>query len=308
MPLVNDSGTTAFAAEGWTADRRNLATTTLSSVTPGYFRAWRAQLARGRLLDDSDNERAPRAVVVNEQFAKVYFPGENVINKRLRFVTGRGQPPPSAPWLTVVGVVRDIKEDGVDAPVRPQIYQSLWQVSNLALGVVARGDAFTPRRESIQRALQSADANLPLYAVRSGEELFSAGVAQRRFAATLVNVFASAALLLAALGLHGVIAFGVRQRLHEFGLRVALGATASRILALVLIQGARLAAAGIAIGVLATLVLSGFASSLVFNVNVRDPLTLIAVVILLVVVVGAATLAAAYRAARVQGTMALWSE
>lgn len=308
MPLVSDSNTTAFAAEGWTPDRRELATTTLTSVTPGYFRALRVQLARGRLLADSDDDRAPRAIVVNEQFAKTYFPGENVIDKRVRFVSGRGQPPPNAPWLTIVGLIRDIKEDGVDAPVRPQIYQSLWQNSNLNLGIVARGDGFIPEGDIIRRALQSADANLPLYAVRTGEELLAADLAQRRFAATLVNVFASAALLLAALGLHGVIAFGVRQRLHEFGLRVALGATAGRILTLVLAQGARLAAAGVAIGVLATLALSRFVSSLLFNVNARDPLTLGAVVAVLTIVVGAATAAAAYRATRVEGTVALRGE
>jgi hypothetical protein len=308
MPLVRDSGTTAFAAEGWTPDRRELATTTLTSVTPGYFRALRVQLARGRLLADSDDDRAPRAIVVNEQFAKTYFPGENVIDKRVRFVSGRGQPPPNAPWLTIVGLVRDVKEDGVDAPVRPEIYQSLWQTSNLNLGVVTRGEGFTPEGDVIRRALRAADANLPLYAVRTGEELLAADVAPRRFAATLVNVFASAALLLAALGLHGVIAFGVRQRLHEFGLRVALGATAGRILALVLAQGARLAAVGIAIGVFVTLMLSRFVSSLLFNVNARDPLTLAAVVAVLTIVVGAATLAAAYRATRVEGTVALRGE
>jgi len=305
LPASSDSGTASISAEGWTPDRRDLATATPISVTPGYFRALGIRLASGRLLEDADDHRAPRVVVINETLARTYFGSEDPVGRRFRFVNRRGQVAPNAPWITIVGVVGDVKEDGLDVPTRPQIYQSLWQSSSLSLAIVAQGRAAAPAPASFRRALTEADPNLPMFAIRTGDELLAAQLAQRRFATYLIQAFAAAALLLAAFGLHGVIAYGVRQRTQEIGVRVALGATAARIMGLVLSQAARLTAAGIVLGIGGAIVLSKLVAALPSNVKVADPLALSAVVVVVAVVVGGATLGAALRAARIEAAVAL---
>jgi putative ABC transport system permease protein len=308
LPLSADSGTATFAAEGWTSDRRDLATATPSSVTPEYFKALGVQLIRGRLLEDADDARHERAVVINQALAKAYFPGEDAVGRRIRFVGRRGQVSPNAPWLKIVGVVRDVKEDGVEAATRPQIYQSLWQVSSLALTMAIAGNERTPASEDVATAVRQIDPNLPLFAVRTGNELLALGLAQRRFATTLINAFAAVALFLCALGVHGVIAYSVRQQTREIGVRVALGASASQVIRLFLLQSVRLGLPGIAIGAIAALLAARLVSSQLFNVSSRDPWTLIAVVVLLAVTVVATTLAAARRATRIDPASALRAE
>jgi len=308
LPTLRDSGSTAFAVEGWTPDPGNLATATAVSVTPGYFPALGVRLLQGRLLDEKDDERTPRAAVINETLAKAYFRGEDPMGRRFRFVNGRGQAPASAPWTTIVGIVADVKEDGIDAPIRPQIYQSLLQASSLALAIVASGHGAPPPAIVVQQAVQSVDPNLPLYAVRTGEQLVAVQLAQRRFATRLINAFAIMAVLLAAFGLHGIIAYGVRQRTHEIGVRIALGATVGRILALILGQGARLTLAGVAVGLAGALLLSQFLRTMLFGINPNDPWTLAVTIVILTVVVGLATLGAARRAARIEAAVALRQE
>jgi ABC-type antimicrobial peptide transport system permease subunit len=246
--------------------------------------------------------------VINETFVRTYFKGEEAVGRRFRLVNGRGQAPPNAPWITIVGVVADVKEDGLDAPIRPQIYQSLLQASTLSLAVVARGHSAPPPAAAIERAVQAVDPNLPLYAVRTGPDLIAAQLAQRRFATRLTNAFAVIAVLLAAFGLHGIIAYGVRQRTHEIGVRVALGATAGRIIRLVLGQAVQLAAGGVAAGLLGAFILSEFLRTLLFEIGPNDPRTLLTTVAILVAVVGLATIGAARRATRIEASVALRQE
>ena len=156
--------------------------------------------------------------------------------------------------------------------------------------------------------MHAADSNLPLYAVRTGADLIAAQLAQRRFATRLINAFALMALLLAAFGLHGIIAYGVRQRTHEIGVRIALGATAARVVALVLAQAARLTAAGIAVGLAGAFVLSRFLRTMLFEISPTDPRTLAATVVILIAVVGLATIGAARRATRIEAAAALRQE
>lgn len=308
LPAINDSGTASFSVEGWPPDRRDFATATPVSVTPGYFHALGIRLRSGRLLEDGDNERTPRAVVVNETLARTYFAGEAPVGRRFRFVSRRGQVAPDAPWITIVGVVGDVAEDGLDAPVRPQIFQSLWQGSSLGLAVVASGHSSPPPPDIVRSAVQSADPNLPLYAPRTGDELLATELAQRRFATYLVYAFALAALFLAAFGLHGVIAYGVRQRTREIGVRVALGATVGRVIALVLGEAARVTGIGMVLGVAGSLVVARLLTTLLFDVSPADPWLLAAVVLLLGTVVGFATLGAAMRASRIEAAAALRQE
>jgi putative ABC transport system permease protein len=308
LPALNDSGTAPFAAEGWTPDRRDLALATQVATTPGYFKALGIGLLSGRLLEDADDARVQRVAVVNETLARTYFGGEDPVGRRFRFVGRRGQVSPDAPWFTIVGIVRDVKEDGLDVPVRPQIYTSLWQASGLNLTIVVQGRSAPPHPGAVRRAVLEADPNLPLYAIRTGDELLATQLAQRRFTTYLVNAFALSALLLAAFGLHGVIAYGVKQRTHEIGVRVALGASASRIIALVLGQAAKLTVVGVAIGLAGFFVMSRLMTTMLFNVRATDPLLLAGVVTLLAIVVGLGTLGAAIRAARIEAAVALRQE
>jgi putative ABC transport system permease protein len=305
LPATEDSGTSSFSLEGWTPDRQDLATATVISVTPGYFGALGMRLQSGRLLRDTDDVRTPRAAVINQSLARTYFGSDDPVGRRFRFVGRRGQVAANAPWITIVGVSNDVREDGLDAPVRPQIYQSLWQGSNLALALVARGRSSPPAPASIREGVQQADPDLPVYAIRSGAQLLSRQLAQRRFATVLINAFAAAALLLAALGLHGVIAYGVRQRTHEIGVRMALGATSARVMLLVAGQAFRVTAIGVAAGVAGALLLANVLRTLLFEVHATDPWTLGAVVMLIGGVVGVATLGAARRAARIEASVAL---
>ncbi len=305
LPLANDSGSAAFAVEGASVEQRDLVRATFAAVTPGYFPALGIRLVSGRLLEDADDERVAPAVVVNESLVRARFDGLNPVGRRFRFMGARGQVPANAPWFTIVGVVSDVKEDGLDAPVRPQVYRSLWQQSNLNLAIVVRGSSTTPSSGSLRQAVQDADRNLPLYAIRSGEDLLAIELAQRRFAARLINVFAATALFLAALGLHGVIAYSVRQRTHEIGVRVALGASSGQVMSLVLAQAAGLTMVGIVIGVAAALMAARLLTAMLFNVSANDPLTLVAVVLLLGTVATLATLITARRAARIDAAVAL---
>ncbi|HET9265280.1 MAG TPA: ABC transporter permease [Vicinamibacterales bacterium] len=305
LPAMDDSGSGPFAAEGWTPDRKDLAIATAVAVTPGYFRALGVRLMAGRLLQDSDDQRSSRAVVVNETLAKSYFAGEEPVGRRIRFVGRRGQVPSGVPWMTIVGVVRDVKEDRIDGPVRPQIYQSLWQTSSLSLAIVARGATRAPGADAVRASVKEADSNLPVYAIRDGESLIAAQLAQRRFATLLINAFAASALFLSAFGLHGLLAYGVRQRTHEIGLRIALGATALTVVTLVLGQAVRLALVGVAIGLAGALALGHLISTMLFGVSVRDPWTLGGVVVALLAVAGVSTIAAARRAARIEPAIAL---
>ena len=305
LPATTDSGTAPFAIEGWTPDRRDLATATPVSVTPGYFRAFGIPVVTGRLLEDHDDVAAPRAIVVNETFARAFMSDGTLVGRRLRFIGRRGQVPDNAQWLTVVGIVRDVREDGLDAPIRPQIYQSLWQASTLGLALVVKARQATPSLSQTRTAVEDADPRLPIYAVRTGRELLAAQLAPRLFATRLMNAFAFSALFLAAFGLHGVIAYGVRQRTHEIGVRVALGATALRILALVLGEAARLTAIGIVIGLAGAAAMARLIATLQFDASLADASTLALVATVLAVVAALTTLAAARRAVRIDAAVAL---
>ena len=309
LPLVQEPGRpVAFTAEGWTPDKSESARAAFLPVTPGYFHTLGVRAISGRLFEDRDDERTGRVAILNQTAARAYFAGEDPVGRRLQFVGRGGQVPPNAPFMTVVGVVPDVREDGIDAVVPPGLYLSLWQTSGLQLTVVARGVNGLPPSEVIRSAVQEADPNVPLYAMRSIEELAERGLAQRRFAARLIAAFAALAVLLAAFGLHSVIAYNVRLRTHEIGVRLALGATASHVLRMVLAEGLGLATIGVAVGLAGAIGVSRLLSTLLFNVSPRDPATLVAVVLLLLLVAALATLAAASRAARIPLAVALRPE
>ena len=309
LPLVQDGiRPAAFAAEGWGQDKSESSRAALAPVTPGYFGAFNIRATEGRLIEDRDDERAPRVAVINQTAAKAYFGSEPVIGRRFRFVGRNGQIPLNAPWLTIVGVVPDVREEGIDVTVGPMMYLSLWQSSNLALSVIVRGTTSLPSADVVRQAIQQADPNVPIYASRSIDELMERGLAQRRFAARLIAAFAMLALALASFGLHSVIAYNVRLRTQEIGVRLALGATAGQIRRMVLGEGMRLAAVGVVVGAAGALFLSRVLTTLLYEVRARDPLTLISAIALLLAVIGLATYAAARRVGGIDLAIALRPE
>ena len=210
---------------------------------------------------------------------------------------------------TIVGIVKDVKTQSLDAESRPQVYRCLWQNSNLMLSFVVRtAGASTGIAAAIARETRAADADLPVFSVRTMDEVISAGVAQRRFALDLLALFAAVALSLAAVGVYGVMAYAVSQRTHEIGIRVALGARRSDVFGLVLRQGLVLTAGGIALGLAGAAAVTRGLSALLFDVSPRDPLTYVGLAALLCLVAVVACCVPARRAMRLDPMTALRRE
>jgi putative ABC transport system permease protein len=206
----------------------------------------------------------------------------------------------------IIGVVGDVRTEGLDVPPQPRAYASLFQRSGASLAVFlrTRSDLRTIKEE-LTRTVQAVDPELPVFGVRTMEELMSASMARRRFSLFLMSVFAVLALLLAALGIYGVMAFLVSQRIQEFGIRLALGAQPRDILALAFRPGLVLTSVGVAFGLAASIVVTRLMSSLLFGVSARDPLTFAAVPVLLWTVAVAACLVPVRRATRVSPAQTL---
>jgi len=311
LPLSGAAGRTAFTIEGRPSATGGNLSSESSLVTPGYFRALGIDLVRGRLFDAHDDVKAPLAAVVSESFARQFFPGEDALGRRIapgtrgRAGAGPLQPAPSM-RLTIVGIVRDVKNGRLDAADAPLLYRSVLQTSNLNLTLVVR-TRHDPAAlaEPLRREVRAVDPNEPLFGVRTMDEVVGAALAERRFTMLLLALFALTALVLSAIGIYGVMAYFVTQRTHEIGVRMALGASARDVLAMVLGQGARLAAAGVVAGMAGALVVTRAISTLLFGVGPRDPGTLIALSAALTAVALLACYVPARRATRVDPVSAL---
>jgi predicted permease len=266
-------------------------------VAPGYFAALRIPLTRGRLFDAHDAAARSRLAVVNETFAKTHFPGAEPVGQVI--ADGKNQ------W-EIVGVVGDVRHRGLASRLRPTLYRPhvFGAFSNRVLVV----RTVPPPRtliEPIRKAILAVDPDLPVSNVKSLEEVAAASVAQRRLVLTVLSLFAGAAVLLAAVGLYGVIAYSVSQRTREIGLRMAVGARRRDVLALFVRQGAHLAGLGIVLGTGAALGLTRLLASQLYGVEATDPLTLASVAAVLLVVAVAASLLPARRATKVDPMQAL---
>ena len=314
LPLSGLRGITSFFKEGDAIDVSDTPTAHTAIVTPGYFDAMRIGLAGGRLFSEHDDDKSPPVVVVSEALARRYFAGQDPIGKRMAFgrrVQQRQSSPLAAPaqaptWQTIVGVVRDVKNDNLEQDPVPVVYRNLPQISNLNLSLVVRAGGDPARlAESIRREVRAVDPNEPLYAVETMNTVVSAALAQRRFTTLLLSFFAATALILSAIGIYGVMAYFVGQRTHEIGIRVALGASAADVLRLVLGQGVRLAAWGVAAGLAGALAITRAIEGLLYGVGPRDPITFIVLASFLSAVALAACYIPARRATRVDPITAL---
>ncbi len=302
LPLEGSSGLSTIEFERSNQQLGNIEATDETAVTPDYFQAMSIPLLQGRSFTEQDTTNAPWVVVVDEQVARLAWPGESSIGKRVR--SG-----PDSPWAEVVGVVGHIRHESLDSDQRLQIYWNYLQRARDRMTLVVRtsGDArllVSP----VLGAIKLVDPDQPAYAVRTMTEVLDQSLAMRWFNTVTVSLFAGSSLLLAMVGIYGVIAWTVRQRTREIGIRMALGAQRGAVLALVLRNGLKLASTGIVPGLIGAMVLSRLLRSLLFAVDPTDPITFAAVPVLLVSAALLACWVPAKRAARVDPIVALRTE
>ncbi len=274
-------------------------------VQPNYFETMGVQLLRGRTFTAQDTRDTPRVAIVNETFVKRYFPNEDPVGKRFTF----GGVGPNTRWITIVGVVRDTKRQGVDQPVRIESWMPLAQRPSGSMEVVLRttGDPLALGR-TVREAVWSLDRDMPIPIIQSMEQILSERVAQRRLNMLLLGLFALVALILSAIGIYGVMSYAVTQRTHEIGIRMALGAQASDVLRMVVWRGMSLALIGVALGLAAALALTRVLKTLLFEVSATDPATFALVALLLLFVALLACWIPARRATKVDPLIALRHE
>ena len=282
----------------------------VTSVTPDYFTVLQASLVRGRYFTEDDDSGKQPVAIVDQRTARTYWPQRDPIGRRLNIRSTRG--PANPPWCTVVGVIKDIKSGGLDQVGSPHVYRPIYQfrgTRTLSLSVTVRTSLAAAILEpEIRREIQAVDPDLPIFNVRTMHEVIDGSLASRRFSAELVGVFALAALLLASVGIYGLLAYMVGQRSHEIGLRMALGAMPSTIGKMIVSRGAGLAGMGAGIGLIVSRILAPLMSSVLYGVRPLDPEVFIAVPMILMVVVLFASYIPASRAARVDPIVALRRE
>jgi putative ABC transport system permease protein len=276
-----------------------------SSVTPAYFRAMGIKLIKGRLFTEQDRADSAGAVIIAETLARRYFPGEEPLGKRIGNRTGPGQ----IQWREIVGVVADVKHFGLETTARPTMYLPHGQ-SPARLMILTIRAASDPMNlaGAVRSQVASLDSNLAVSNIRTMEQVVAESVAAPRFTLLLLGIFAGLALILAGVGIYGVMSYSVTQRTHEIGLRMALGAGASDVLKLVVGQGAVLALIGVAIGLAGAYGVTRLMSTLLFNVSATDPLTFVSIALLLVGVALAASFIPARKASKVDPMAALRCE
>ena len=257
-------------------------------------------LLRGRPFDESDNDRAPQVAVINEAFARTYWPNQNPIGKRFRNARA------DSPWITIVGIIANARTESLAEAGVPKIYLDLYQTGGKRLAIFLRGHLDTAAiPDEVREQVQSVDPALPVFGAQALSDTVSASLSERRFSMEIVALFALIALLLAGLGIYGVISYLVSERTHEIGVRLALGASRSNILRLVLGQGLGLAIVGAAVGLVCALIVSHLMASLLYGVRPTDPLTFASVVFLFLGVALLACYLPARRAIRVDPMIAL---
>ena len=303
LPLISD-WVLGFKIEGRPEVRpADLPSTNYYSVTPDYFPAMGIRLIRGRLFNQHDDARAPRVAIINETLARQFFPNEDPIGKRILVTNG-----PDV-WRQIVGIVGDIKQYGVDKETTSQTYEPYAQYPFRSLNVVLRtSDSGSVLAGALRPAVYAIDKDQPVGAIQPLEEILGATIAKQRFAMLLLVIFSSVALVIAAVGIYGVMAYSVVQRTGEFGIRMALGAQRSDVLRLVLSYAGKLVSLGLVIGLGATFAASRLMGSMLFQTNAHDPLTFSLTTLLLAAVAIAACLLPAHRATRVNPIEALRTE
>jgi putative ABC transport system permease protein len=303
LPLSGIHGGGPFTIEGHpTESDADAPSAYRCIVSVNYFRTMGISLLHGREFTERDGEGTSTVLMINETAAHRYWPGQNPVGSRLSFTTGRTR----ATWLEIVGVVKDVLHDGPESPPKPTIYLPFLQSAQAFMVTVVRTDINPSGLASAVRGtIVAADKDQPVLMTRTMEDIYSDSVAQRRFNTALIVAFGALALLLAMLGVYGLMTFAVTQRTHEMGVRIALGAERWDVLKLVLIRGLRLSLVGIGFGLATAFFLTRFLSAMLFNVPQTDPGIYVFVSLCLAGIALLASYIPARRAMRVDPMVAL---
>jgi predicted permease len=304
LPGARPTTTAALVIEDRAADSSQGLTAEVILVSPDYFMLMQSPLIRGRFFLESDETGKQDVAIIDETTARRYWSGIDAVGRRLRLGGN-----PSLPWVTVVGVVKDMKQDGLDTGGVPHIFRPIYQQSgrrSADMSVVARTPLPASLLESqIRSEIQAVDPGLPVFNVRSMTDVMDVSIAPRRFSAGLVGVFAAVAMLLSSIGIYGLLAYMVGQRSREIGIRVALGAQRSDILKLILGKGLLLAGAGISIGLVLASAAAPMIATLLYGVHAIDVTVFATVPLVLMIVAFLATYIPARRATMVDPIIAL---
>jgi putative ABC transport system permease protein len=310
LPLGSDIGDSGMMIEGDMIDpKANGKSADWQVVTPGYFEAMQERVVRGRLIDENDRADAPPVIAINETLAREYFHDVDPLGKRIRIGS------PDAAFRTIVAVMADVHHQSLTTPVKRKYFVPhaqwgmLFGAPRRAMTLVVRttGD---PRAltEPVGKIVHAIDADIPLTNVRTIGDVLGAATQEQRFTMALMAAFAALALVLAAVGIYGVISYSVSQRTREIGIRLALGADVGTVRTLVLRQGMRPAVIGIGAGLLAALLTTRFLGSVLYGVSPVDALTFIVIPFVLLGVAGLSVLIPAARASRIEPLEALRTE
>ncbi len=294
LPLSNSESLSTLWVDGYENQKEQLVND--RNITPQYFSAMDIPLVSGRSFTDDDAPGHPIVAMVNQAFAKKYFGKRDPIGLGIR-TSG----PPHNPLRTVIGVVGNVHHSSLEAPAAPEVYEPLWQKDIGGGAFVAVRSSLPPDTiaPAIRAALRAIDPNLALSDFQTMGERASQSTARRRFQTTLLTAFSGMAMLLGMVGVYGLLAYSVRQRTAEIGLRIALGASRGRVLGMILRQGVQLTIAGLMLGLAGALALTRVMTSFLYAVSALDPITFAAVPVLLLLVTIAACLVPARRAAKV---------
>jgi putative ABC transport system permease protein len=306
LPLTGDNVRSSIEIEGQPTPIGSRPSADFNVVEPDYFRAIGVPMLAGRDFTDHDDSQSVPVVIVNRRLAQLFFPNQNPIGKHVRPGIGNGYTPGQPPMREIVGVIGDVKQSELGAEAAPEVYAPLAQSPFEPMIVVTR-TTVDPRTivGPARREVASLDKQLPLYNALTLDQYFADAVSEPRFSTILLAGFAALALLLACLGVYGVISYVVAQRTHEIGIRLALGAESAGVLRWVLARGLLLAGTGVALGLAVSLGLSHLLSSLLYGVRATDPVTFAGASLSLLVVAVLASYIPARRAARVDPMVAL---
>jgi putative ABC transport system permease protein len=295
LPMTEQNASASFEVEDRTLDPTS-ANADFQVISTDYFRAMRISVRQGRAFTDADVQRADSAIV-NQTMARKFWPGENVIGKRFKLKA-------DARWLTIVGVVADVKNHGVSTDTKPEMYfphtdqpVGLW-ADLRSMTVVVRSSA-DPRllSNAVREVIRNLDGDLPVFKIQTLEHIVADSISQSRFTMALLSLFGGFALILAEVGVYGVMSYAVALRTHEMGIRKALGATSENIVGLFIKQGSTLALAGVGVGLAGAFALTRLMSKLLYGISATDPVIIGGMSLLLI----AATLLACYLAGRRAG-------
>ncbi len=304
LPMNSGRNYSPFSIQGRPAESERNPIADIAVVDTKYFRTMEVPLIAGRNFTGFDTYTTQPVAVIDQTLAQQYWPGKDPLGSQVKFGFGRG-----VEGLTIVGVVGDIKSDGFEAPSVPHIYVALGQFAPINAVVFLRSrNGVEHLGDAVRRVVENIDPNVPVHSISSMDEIIARSMADRRFALDLLGVFAAAALLLAAIGIYGVMSYSFSQRTHEVGIRIALGAQRLDILRLALAEGMRVVLIGLASGLAGAAIMTRFLRAMLFDIRPIDPTTYVCVSAILAGVALFACYIPAQRTTRVDPLVALREE